>query len=187
MKLRVGERAPAVVLDALDGSRLDCTSPNVPVALVFTRYTGCPTCQLHVSSIAAAMPEFRARSCAVWVVFQSTPARLSAAMAEWKPGFSAVADPAARLYDAFGVATSVAGFVHLRSLLALGRALAAGKRHGRLEGREMQMPAEFVLDHRGRIALAHYGRTLGDHAPTPALLAAVDSVTPRQGDSATSR
>jgi peroxiredoxin len=175
MELRVGDRAPTVVLDALDGSRLDCTRPNAPVALVFTRYAGCPTCQLHVGSIAAAMPAFRARSCAVWVVFQSTPARLGAAMAEWKPGFAAVADPAARLYDAFGAATSVAGFVHPRSLRALGRAMAAGKRHGRFEGRELQMPADFVLDHRGRIALAHYGRNLDDHVPTAALLAAIDS------------
>jgi peroxiredoxin len=176
MKLRVGDRAPAVVLDALDGSRLDCASPNGPVVLVLTRYAGCPVCQLHVGRIAAAMPELRARSCAVWMVFQSTPARLRAAMAEWKPGFAAVADPTARLYDAFGAGTSLAGFVHPRSLSALGRAMAAGKRHGRFEGRELQMPAEFVIDHRGRIALAHYGRDVGDHVPAPALLAAVDSV-----------
>ena len=89
---------------------------------------------------------------------------------------AAVADPTARLYDAFGAGTSLAGFVHPRSLSALGRAMAAGKRHGRFEGRELQMPAEFVIDHRGRIALAHYGRDVGDHVPAPALLAAVDSV-----------
>ena len=108
-------------------------------------------------------------------------------MAEWKPGFAAVADPTAGLYDAFGAATSVAGFVHPRSLLALGRALAAGRRHGRFEGRELQMPADFVLDRAGRIALAHYGRNVDDHASAPALLAAIDSVDDEPGKQHTSQ
>jgi len=175
MKLSVGDRAPAVVLQALDGSRLDCSRPSGPVVVSFTRYAGCPVCQLHVGRIAAAMPEFRARSCGVWMVFQSTPARLQAAMAEWKPGFAAVADPTSGLYDAFGAATSLAGYVHPRSLVALVRATFAGKRHGRFEGRETQMPADFVLDPAGRIAWAHLGRDVGDDAPAAALLAAVDA------------
>ncbi len=179
MKLRIGDRAPAAVLEALDGSRLDCSRPGGPVVVSFTRYAGCPVCQLHVARIAAAMPEFRARSCGVWMVFQSTPARLQAAMAEWQPGFAAVADPTARLYDAFGAAASLAGYVHPRSLLALGRATVAGKRHGRFEGRETQMPADFVLDHAGGIILAHQGRDVGDDTPVAALLAAVDSVKAR--------
>lgn len=176
MKLRVGDDAPEVALVALDGTRLDCRQPRSPVVVSFTRYAGCPVCQLHVGRIAAAMPEFRARSCGVWMVFQSTPERLRAAMDRWQPGFAAVADPAAGLYDAFGAAASLAGYVHPRSLLALVRATAAGKRHGRFEGREAQMPADFVLDPGGRIALAHYGGDVGDDAPVAALLAAVDSL-----------
>jgi peroxiredoxin Q/BCP len=175
MKLRVGDRAPAVVLETLDGSRLDCSKPKGPVVVSFARYAGCPVCQVHVGRIAAAMPEFRARSCGVWMVFQSSPERLRAAIAEWKPGFGAVADPPARLYEAFGVATSVAGYLHPRSMVALVRATVAGKRHGRFEGRETQMPADFVLDASGRIRLAHYGRDVGDGAPVASLLAAVDA------------
>ncbi len=179
MKLRGGDRAPAVVLEALDGSRLDCSRPGGAVVVSFTRYAGCPVCQLHVGRVAAAMGEFRARSCGVWMVFQSAPGRLQAAMAEWQPGFAAVADPAARLYDAFGAATSVAGYLHPRSVAAAVRATFAGRRHGRFEGREMQMPADFVLDPAGRIVLAHYGRHVGDDAPAAALLAAVDSAIAR--------
>lgn len=55
-------------------------------------------------------------------------------------------------------------------------AMAAGKRHGRFEGRETQMPAGFVVDPGGGIAFAHYGRDVGDDAPTAALLAAIDSM-----------
>jgi thioredoxin-dependent peroxiredoxin len=177
MKLRVGDPAPAVVMEALDGSRLDCSRPNGPVLVSFTRYAGCPVCQLHVGSVAAAVPELRARSCSVWMVFQSEPERLAAALAGWQPGFAAVADPAARCYDAFGVAPSLAGYVHPLSLLALARARLAGKRHGRFEGRETQMPADFVLDRAGRIAFTHYGRDVGDHAEAAALLAAVDAAS----------
>jgi peroxiredoxin Q/BCP len=176
MKLRVGDRAPAVVLEALDGSRLDCRQPKGPVVVSFARYAGCPVCQFHVGRIAAATPEFRARSCEVWMVFQSTPARLRAAIAEWQPRFRAVADPTAGLYEAFGVAASVPGYLHPRSLVALVRAMTAGKRHGQFEGRETQMPADFVLDASGGIRLAHYGRDVGDDAPVAALLAAVDSL-----------
>lgn len=175
MRLRVGDRAPAVVLEALDGSRLDCSQPKGPAVVSFARYAGCPVCQVHVGRIAAAMPEFRSRSCQVWMVFQSTLERLQAAIAEWQPGFEAVADPTAGLYEAFGVATSVGGYLHPKSLVALVRATVAGKRHGRFEGREMQMPADFVLDARGGIRLAHYGGDVGDDAPVGALLAAVDA------------
>jgi peroxiredoxin Q/BCP len=179
MRLRVGDRAPAVVLEALGGARLECSRPDWPVVLSFARYAGCPVCQVHVGRIAAAMPQFRARSCGVWMVFQSTPEKLGAAMAEWQPGFAAVADPSARLYGSFGVVTSVAGYLHPRSLTALMRAIVAGKRHGRFEGRETQMPADFVLDASGGIRLAYYGRDVGDDAPVAALLAAVDSATAR--------
>ncbi len=180
MKLNVGDRAPDVVLESVNGTRLDCRRPGAPAVVLFTRYAGCPVCQLHVSRIATAMPDFRARSCGVWMIFQSTPEHLQAAMAEWKPGFSAVADPTAQLYDAFAAGTSVAGFVHPRSLAALVRAIAAGKRHARFEGRETQMPAGFVLESGGRIAFAHYGRNVGDDSPTAALLAAIDSTNGRQ-------
>jgi peroxiredoxin len=175
MELRVGVRAPALVMEALDGSRLDCGQPGGAVVVSFTRYAGCPVCQLHVGRVAAAMPEFRARSCAVWMVFQSTPERLQPAMDGWQPGFAAVADPAARWYDAFGVGPKLAGYVYPRSLRALGRAMLASKRHGRFEGRETQMPADFVIDRAGRIAFAHYGRDVGDHAAAATLLAAVDA------------
>lgn len=176
MKLRVGDDAPDVALRALDGTRLDCGRPEGPVVVSFTRYAGCPVCQLHVGRMAAAMPEFRARACGVWMVFQSTPERLGEAMARWQPGFAAVADPAGELYDAFGAAASVTGYLHPRSLAALVRATVAGKRHGRFEGRETQMPADFVLGPGGRIALARYGGDVGDDAPVEALLAAVDAL-----------
>ncbi|ABC83672.1 peroxiredoxin-like family protein [Anaeromyxobacter dehalogenans] len=175
MRLRVGDRAPAAALDDVDGRRLECSRPGTPAVVLFTRYVGCPVCQLHVARIAAAMPEFRARSCGVWMVFQSSAEHLRAAMAEWRPGFSAVADPTARLYDAFAVEASVAGYLAPRSLLALVHATMAGKRHGRFEGRETQLPAAFVLAPAGRIAFAHFGRSIGDDAPIPALLGAVDS------------
>jgi peroxiredoxin len=175
MRLRVSDRAPDVALEGVDGGRLECSRPGTPAVVLFTRYAGCPVCHLEVARIASAMPEFRARSCEVWMVFQSTAERLRAAMAEWKPGFAAVADPAAHLYDAFGVEASVAGYLAPGSLLALVRATMAGKRHGRFEGRETQLPAGFVLDPAGRIAFAHYGRSIGDDAPVSALLAAVDS------------
>lgn len=179
MRLRVGDRAPDVVLQSLDGARLNCSSPRIPAVVLFTRYAGCPICQLHVSHIAQAMPEFRARSCGVWMIFQSTQQHLEAAMAEWNPGFSAVADPAAHLYDAFAAGSSMAGFIHPRSLLAVVRAIRAGKRHGRFEGREMQMPAGFVLESSGRLAFARYGRHVGDDAPIVELLAAIDSMNSR--------
>ncbi len=177
MRRRVGDGAPDVVLEAVDGGRLACSRPTTPAVVLFTRYPGCPVCQLHVAQVARAMPAFRARSCGVWMVFQSTPEHLRAAMAEWRPGFSAVPDPTGHWYDAFAVETSVAGYLAPRSLLALVRAMLAGKRHGRFEGHETQMPAGFVLDPGGRIAFAHYGRSVGDDAPIPALLAAVDSTS----------
>ncbi len=177
MRLRVGDAAPDVVLQGLGGTRLECRRPKGPVVLSFTRYAGCPVCQLLVGRLAAAMAEFRARSCGVWMVFQSTPERLREAMGRWQPGFEAVADPAAGLYDAFGATASLPGYLHPRSLMALLRATVAGKRHGHFEGRETQMPADFVIDPGGRIALAHHGRDVGDDVPVDALLAAVDTST----------
>ncbi len=41
------------------------------------------------------------------------------------------------------------------------------------------MPADFVLDGDGTIALAHHGRHVGDHAAAAALLAAIDAIARR--------
>ncbi|MEI6610288.1 MAG: hypothetical protein WCO53_11175, partial [Deltaproteobacteria bacterium] len=42
------------------------------------------------------------------------------------------------------------------------KASRAGFKHGKKEGKEMQLPAVFIVNEDGKIAYAYYGKNIGD-------------------------
>lgn len=88
--------------------------------------------------------------------------------------FAVIADPQKKLYAQFGVEKmSPLAALNPRSWIAAGRALTQSPslRGASGKGEEhMGLPAEFLIDPRGRMVAAKYGKIVDDHWSVDELL-----------------
>lgn len=165
MKLSPGAQAPAFTLNDLNGNPVSLAQfRGRRVLLSFYRYASCPFCNLRVHQLSQRAAEWQARGLDLVAVFQSPrESILEHAGSEPRP-FAILPDPERGLYRAYGVEGSWGGF--LKGSLQVGKlatALREGFLPGRMEGDINMVPADFILDEEGRVAVAYYGRDISDH------------------------
>lgn len=134
-----------------------------PAVLFFLRYAGCPLCRMRVAGIHRDSRKWWDMGATTFVVLQSRPESVAALVAKEDASFVPVCDSQGAIFDLYGVDSGglhqyLAPSVLKKALAAMGR----GYRHGKREGRELQLPALFVLQGDRRIRLAHYGKNIDD-------------------------
>ena len=148
--------------------------------LVFSRYLGCHPCLMELINLAGTYPKIRAKGGNLLVVMQSDPAvvrevlepgvtykidgALSVFGKEQMP-YDLVCDPDMMLYKQYGIpaAKNKLGLVSPSALAKSKRAQDMGLEHGKYEGDELQLPATFLLEQDGTVAMAHYGKSFADY------------------------
>lgn len=167
----VGEQLRAQSLEDVRGQVQALWQAGGLSHLQFRRFAGCPVCNLHLHGFAAQAAALQASGVRELVVFHSAPERLLAYAADFP--FPLIADPARRLYRAFGVEASPWALLHPRSWWAAG--LQGVLAHGlSLPGRGesvLGLPADFLIDETGRILALKYGRHADDQWTLAELLA----------------
>lgn len=151
-------------LDSLRGRRL---------LLAFFRFASCPFCNLRVHELVRHFPEFGERF-AVVAIFESSPENLRRFAARHAAPFPVLADEHGVYYREYGIERSLAGTVRgmFGRLPALLQAMfVRGYLPWRIRGHLTTMPADFLVDERGVIRTAYYGRDEGDHLPLAAVRA----------------
>ncbi|MFC5470980.1 peroxiredoxin family protein [Cohnella suwonensis] len=146
------------------------------VLLAFLRFSACALCNLRVHHFIGRYPDWQRQGMVVIAVFESPEANLRTFVGTQNATFPLVADPKAHLYDLYGVETSEEKVrltmtdANTKSFVA--EAAAAGFALTPEEGSNFnRIPAEFLIDERGIVRLAHYSRIVTDHLP----LATIDS------------
>lgn len=133
--------------------------------LTFQRYAGCPLCNLRLHELAEATPKLRARGIEILAFMESPRESILKALKGERLPYPIVPDPALDVYRLYGVGGSWGGYA--MGALRLGKMYqAVVKNHfamGKAEGEMALIPAEFLVDPNGVVALAHYGRDIGDH------------------------
>ena len=158
-RLKRGDTAPDFTHDSVNMGRVALGDyRGQEVLLNFSRYFGCPVCQLEFDELL----KFRVTHPGLRVVYvnQSLPESARAYIEGRRVDFPVIAAEKSGgrypLYDLYGVGGL--GPVAAVEILFKGRrALRLGKRHGPYEGIETQSPAQFLIDGDGKIASAHYG------------------------------
>lgn len=168
MKLSPGAQAPAFTLPDLHGNPVSLAQfRGRRLLLSFYRYASCPFCNLRVHQLSQRAPEWQARGLDLVAVFQSPrESILEHAGSEPRP-FAILPDPDRGLYRAYGVEGSWGGF--LKGGLQVGKlasALKEGFLPGKMEGDINMVPADFLIDEEGRVAVAYYGHDISDHLDT---------------------
>lgn len=140
------------------------------VLLAFFRNSACALCNLRVHHFIGRHPEWQQKGMRVIAIFESPEESMRTYVGAQQALFPLVADPKAHLYDLYGVETSeekvklTLADANTKSFAAA--AEAAGFPLTPEEGSNFnRIPAEFLIDERGMVRLAHYGRIVTDHLP----------------------
>ena len=134
--------------------------------LSFYRYASCPLCNLRLRQLIQKYEELQARGLHLLAFFQSPAESIQLYAGRQEAPFPVIPDPDRVVYRAYGVESSLSGFikggVHLRTLV---RATRAGFRPGRMEGSLTLVPADFLIGPDQRVVRSYYGRDIADHIP----------------------
>lgn len=164
--LKKGSLAPSFNGTLWNGESFDsATLRGVKIWLAFFRYASCPLCNLRVHEMIKNYDNFQKLGISIVAVFQSSPESIADSVGKQKPPFPLIADPHESLYNLYGVGASHSGFAHPGNLPKFAKAMKAGFMPGRVEGTLTRMPADFLIDRNGMIALAYSGGKIADHIP----------------------
>ena len=164
MRLEPGDPAPAFPASDYLGRMLPPPGRNGRL-IAFFRYADCPICNLRIRDLRKRHNALSRAGLETLAVFQSPAAHLAESLGGEEWPFPLIADEPLEHYRAWGVETSWAGLLSPWSIATAFKAMAAGHLPSRIDGPVHRMPADFVVDDKGVIALAHYGHDAGDHLP----------------------
>ncbi len=168
-----GDLAPAVRLSAIDGSTFDTARlSGRRYLLSLFRFASCPFCNLRVHHLTRRFAEL-GPGFGIVAIFDSPLDNLRRHADRHGAPFPILADETGETYRTYAIERSVAGMLKGMALRAptLMEAMARGYLPTSLRGSLTTMPADFLVDERGAIRTAHYGRDDGDHLPFDDVLA----------------
>ena len=164
MRISTGTNVPSLIVSDSLGRPVDLQAlRGRRVMLSFYRYASCPVCNLRMRELILAHPRLQAAGLELVSVFQSPAESITQYVGRQDAPFPIIADPEMILYRRFGVESRWVGMFSLRVIRAAIMAFGKGFLPGRIEGPMHRVPADFLIEADGKIAVAHYGSTIDDH------------------------
>ncbi len=144
--------------------------------LIFSRYIGCPLCQLKLMQTASEYAAVARAGGEIYFVLQSTVESAKEQLEEMGVRFPVILDPDEALYKLYGVspAKSKLGLASPTVIGLIGQAKREGIAHGKHEGNELQLPATFIVGEHGVVEYARYGRHGADYPSLTTLLSLLE-------------
>ena len=159
-KISVGEKAPLFKADSYNAGPIDLAEliGKQKIVLIFSRYFGCPICQVDLKELIENLPEIEGKGAKVVYITQSSKEKADEFINKYEITFPVIPSPQEskkvftlyKLYDlgmmSVGAVKNVPG--------KLKQAKNAGIEHGDYEGWEKQCPGQFVIGEDGNIIQA---------------------------------
>ena len=165
MRRNPGEKVIHIKLPAIDGSVYDTDSiKGMPFMLSFYRFASCPFCNLRIHELVTRFDEL-GKNFTMVAVFDSPLDNLKKHTAGHEAPFPILADESNQYYREYGIEHSFSGV--LKGMILRMPTLVKGMMKGylptSLKGSITTMPADFLVDAKGIIQTAYYGKDEGDH------------------------
>ena len=151
-KIKEGDKAPLFKIDSYNAGTIELGEliGKKKIVLIFSRYFGCPICQLDLNILLEKVPEIRNKGAKLLYVTQSGEKVAKEFIEKYKIDFPVIPSTKDELYAEYELGLMTAGAVtKVRSKLK--EAVKLGLQHGDYEGWEKQGPGQFVIDEQGTI------------------------------------
>jgi peroxiredoxin len=151
-KIKVGDKAPHFKIESYNEGMIDLSEliGAQKIVVIFSRYFGCPICQLDFNILLEALPEIKEKGAKLLYITQSGEKVAKEFIEKYNVDFPIIPSSKDELYTEYGLGLMNAGAVtKVRSKLK--EATKQGIGHGDYEGWEKQGPGQFVIDEQGNI------------------------------------
>lgn len=170
-RLAPGDTVPPRELTTIRSKPIQIPASDALTHLQFRRFAACPICNVHLKSVVRRHDEITAAGVREVVVFHSSVEAMLPHQGELP--FEAIADPEKKLYAEFGVESSIRAVMHPKAWSApLNRgAYEVAARERRATGKwlvgsrgesVLGLPADFLINPKGRVLAAKYGKHASD-------------------------
>lgn len=167
-RLTPGTAAPDFHVTTVQGKEVNLSDyRGRRLLLSFYRFATCPFCNLRVHRLLQKRAAYQARNLELLAVFPSREELLLQYVSRQDERLPIISDPERRLYQAYGIETSIAGILRALPLRLADAALAMSKGfpHGEIDADKTTIPADFLIDEAGILRVPYYGRDIADHLP----------------------
>lgn len=166
-KINTSDIAPDFTAQDSEGNKITLSSfkGSKKVVLLFLRYYGCPICKFHLSEIKNYYEQFENKNTEILVVMETTIEELKTYKANEIFPFKILSDPQKKLFNLYGVGRGTI----LKSMLSknvIGKFIKAtvkGNFHGKYNGDDLQLPADFIINNERKIIYCYYGNDIADN------------------------
>lgn len=154
----------------------DQTLLGKKTTVVFLRFAGCPICSLHMLPLTQSLRDLK-KSNVIYVYSSSQEKCLALHKQVGMPSHvQVIADPNLELYKLFGVKSgsiwqmiSTMGSV-MPKMSSQKKALTQQGIYSDvskigMDGSMLMLPADFLVDEKGKLVTTHYGKRWNDHLP----------------------
>lgn len=177
-KVKVNDVAPNFTVTDVYGNTLQLSAlKGKKVLLTFYRNVGCPVCNLRFHQISEQDSLFKANNTVLIAVYESSPTNMLKYVEGQTVYPSMIPDSAQQLYALYNVERSTGKF--LKSMFhGANKKMKKGKKlfTNKVEedGNINRIGAEFFIDEKGVVQIAHYGRYVGDDLPIEEIKNAIE-------------
>jgi peroxiredoxin len=157
-ELKEGEKAPLFKLESYNAGLIDLGEliGDQKIVLIFSRYFGCPICQLDLKTLLERKVDIEKKGAKILYITQSGEQVARKYIEKEKISFAVIPSSKDELYTEYGLGLMTAGaFTKVRAKLK--EALKLGIEHGEYEGWEKQGPGQFVIDEEGIVIHSQKG------------------------------
>lgn len=165
MKLKQGTKAPEFKTKDYLGRDVDLSIyKGKRILLSFFRGATCPFCNLRVHEVIKKHEELKKKGVVVIALFSARGEEIKEYAGKLTPPFSVIPDPDFRIYQKYGVESSMSGM--FKAMLRMGtmlKMMVGGFFNMKSMSDKPLLPADFLIDEDGSIYKAYYGSDFGDH------------------------
>ncbi len=156
--IKVGDKAPLFKIDSYNKGTIDLAVfiGQQKIVLIFSRYFGCPICQLDLKELLQRVPEIEEKQGKILYITQSGPDTAKELIEEEDISFPVIPSTKDELYAQYGLGKFTVGAL-AKIPGKLRAAKKAGITHGGHEGSETQCPGQFIIDSEGTVIQAKKG------------------------------
>ena len=151
-EIKVGDKAPLFKLESYNAGIIDLKEQigDQPIVLIFSRYFGCPLCQLDLKILLEHTMEIEEKGAKIIYITQSGEKVAREFIEQKTIKIPVIPSSKDELYFDYGLGLMTPDAAkQIRTKFKL--ATEAGFKHGEYEGWEKQGPGQFVIDREGTI------------------------------------
>ena len=157
-KIKEGDKAPIFKLKSYNAGLIILADliGKQKIVLIFSRYFGCPICQLDLKNLMKRHSEIEEKGAKILYITQSGEKIAKDFIEKEKIDFPVIPNSKDELYKEYGL-----GMMTKEAVLQVREkfkdATKQGIKHGEYEGWEQQGPGQFIIDEDGTIIHAKEG------------------------------